>query len=280
MQDNYQQLIAKYFSGNITPEEESTLLGWVEEKPENKRQFDQSVELLQQVDRSFESFEPDTEEEWKRLKQKLIGPRVLWLNRGRWLKIAAAFIFIVGIGYVFQLTVNQENSGVIETREPVVFTQVDTPESEKIEYKEGREYMYLPDESKVYVSKGSDVTYLREDFGKALRTVSLKGEAFFEVAHDETKPFIVNGGKTTIKVLGTSFTYKVHEDAATEEVIVESGKVEFALKGSNEKIIVNAGRKGIYYKNSGKLKRKRNSKNNWLRNLGEKIRNLFTKEED
>ena len=62
----------------------------------------------------------------------------------------------------------------------------------------------LPDGTNVVLNSASQMSYLN-DFGKKNRCVQLNGEAFFKVAHDESRTFIVQVGELEVKVLGTSF---------------------------------------------------------------------------
>jgi transmembrane sensor len=62
----------------------------------------------------------------------------------------------------------------------------------------------LPDGSKIYLNRNSEISY-RTNYGKHRRDVKLVGEAFFEIAPDVSKPFIIDAGKAKVKVVGTSF---------------------------------------------------------------------------
>ncbi len=82
----------------------------------------------------------------------------------------------------------------------------------------------LADGTKVTLNKNSSLTYSENISGKKLREVTLKGEAFFDVEPDKSRPFIISAGDVKITVLGTSFNVKT-VDSKTE-VIVETGLVQ------------------------------------------------------
>jgi transmembrane sensor len=82
----------------------------------------------------------------------------------------------------------------------------------------------LSDGSKVTMNRNSEFSY-RENFGKHKRDVKLKGEAFFEISPDKTKPFIIDAGKASIKVVGTSFNVITENPESAVEVYVKTGKV-------------------------------------------------------
>lgn len=82
----------------------------------------------------------------------------------------------------------------------------------------------LEDGSTVTLEPFSSLKYPSQ-FTEKQREVILKGEAFFDVARDTTKPFVVYANETITKVLGTSFTIKAFEGEKEVEVAVKTGKV-------------------------------------------------------
>ena len=108
----------------------------------------------------------------------------------------------------------------------------------------GNEPILLSDGTKVWLYQEADLEF-PEQFVGSTRSVKLIGEAFFEVAEDATKPFIIEAGKSEIKVLGTSFNVQsaVHET----NVIVHSGKVQLAATDAPAQVVeLTKGEKGIY----------------------------------
>lgn len=82
----------------------------------------------------------------------------------------------------------------------------------------------LPDGTNVVLNSASQLSYLN-DFGKKNRCVQLNGEAFFKVAHDESRTFIVQAGNLEVKVHGTSFNVSAYEDDEDIVVVLQEGKV-------------------------------------------------------
>ena len=82
----------------------------------------------------------------------------------------------------------------------------------------------LRDGSVVHLNTGSE---LRVDFSAGERRVRLQsGEAYFEVAHDASRPFVVVAGGVVVRAIGTAFNVRL---ASTNvEVLVEEGRVEVA----------------------------------------------------
>lgn len=83
----------------------------------------------------------------------------------------------------------------------------------------------LPDGTKVTLNKESKLEY-PSAFDENAREVTLTGEAFFDVQHDASKPFIVRTGNFVTKVLGTAFNIRAYAKDSLLQVTVESGKVQ------------------------------------------------------
>lgn len=94
----------------------------------------------------------------------------------------------------------------------------------------------LSDGTKVWVNAASELSY-KTNFDKKERRVILKGEAYFEVAKDAHRPFIVETNHINIQAIGTAFN--VNSYHATTKVSLTEGK----LKVSNDEneIFMNAG---------------------------------------
>jgi ferric-dicitrate binding protein FerR (iron transport regulator) len=109
-----------------------------------------------------------------------------------------------------------------------------------------RNFLELPDGSKLWLNAGSRVKYA-ESFAGGQRELTLEGEAFFDVKHDPDHPFIIHTGKLDVRVLGTSFNVKAYPDDSTIETTLIKGKVEIDFPGNtrsgivlrpNEKVVI------------------------------------------
>jgi ferric-dicitrate binding protein FerR (iron transport regulator) len=83
----------------------------------------------------------------------------------------------------------------------------------------------LPDGSTVILHTGSTLT-CANTFLQTSREVSLTGEAYFDVAHNPEKPFIIHSGEVNTVVLGTAFSIKAWSDQKHVVVAVTRGKVK------------------------------------------------------
>ncbi|MGE4586937.1 MAG: FecR family protein [Mangrovibacterium sp.] len=89
----------------------------------------------------------------------------------------------------------------------------------------------LPDGTRVYLRQGSMLNY-GSAFSSRHREVSLKGEAYFDVARDESHPFLVRTCNASIRVLGTRFN--VLAEPGLCQATLEEGKVEFDVGGGKK----------------------------------------------
>ncbi|MDO6433529.1 FecR family protein [Flavitalea sp. BT771] len=110
-----------------------------------------------------------------------------------------------------------------------------------------RTHVTLPDGTIVWLNAGSRITY-EKNFDAKLRAVTLTGEAFFDVAPNAAKPFVIHTAHIDIRVLGTSFNVKSYPSDKTTEATLIRGSIEVSIRNRasdrivlrpNEKLIVN-----------------------------------------
>jgi transmembrane sensor len=227
--------LARYLSGEMDTREEIAFVREMESDPGKKARMRQMEETWKYFQESHSGGSGDSAGAWDRLHLRLEQDGLLENRAPSPVKrnlpvfrMAASVLIILGLGITagyFGLTRQGENlKGKSYASEKGVLT-VD-----------------LPDGSRVYLNEGAEIT-CASGFSND-RTLELKGEAFFEVMSDPENPFTVNSGKVVISVIGTSFN--VRETGGPEEVdvLVESGSVRMALKGSEEFIMLEAGELG------------------------------------
>src|SRR5687768_1041476 len=101
----------------------------------------------------------------------------------------------------------------------------------------------LPDGSKVWLNGDSKINY-NGDFQGKTREVYLSGEAFFDVAKDKTKPFIIHTRTINLKVLGTAFNVRSYDNEKETETALVHGSVEVTLRSRpDQKIFLKPGEK-------------------------------------
>jgi len=119
-----------------------------------------------------------------------------------------------------------------------------------------RTHLVLPDGTKVWLNAGSRLNY-DKNFGTKLREVNLNGEAFFDVAHNAGKPFVIHTDRIDIRVLGTRFNVKSYPTDKTTEATLINGSIEVSVRDRpNEKIILKPNEKLVVANDDSALLRK------------------------
>lgn len=110
----------------------------------------------------------------------------------------------------------------------------------------------LSDGTRVWLNENSEIEYPVQ-FAKNERTVTLKGEAFFEVKRDPSRPFIITSGTIKTTVLGTSFNIKAYNN--TPEVNVRTGKVQ--VESLKNTVLLERGYKAVYTSDNSLLQKQK-----------------------
>lgn len=96
----------------------------------------------------------------------------------------------------------------------------------KVSVPKGGEYqLELCDGTKVWLNSESEITFPTQ-FADSIRSVALRGEAYFEVKSDAAHPFVVETELLSVRVLGTSFNLMTYADDPTVETTLISGSLQ------------------------------------------------------
>lgn len=154
-------------------------------------------------------------------------------------RIAAVIVLLVGSFFVFK-SINNPFSFVYSVNNEIVLLEKGQMKS-----------MDLPDGSKVWLNADSKLRYFDNNLVNK-REVYLEGEAYFEVARDENRPFQIHVNNSLVKVLGTKFNVKAYPGMNKIVTSVVSGLVEFSV--NKEKVLLPANSRGVYNKKANSLK--------------------------
>lgn len=212
-------LLIKYLAGIITLHERQRIAEWLKFS-ENRKKY-KNLESIWILMESYKSgFNPDITKAWQKFDTRIQKARKRKIYLISLPSIAASFLIFFSVWSIFRNSTDK----------------LITIYSESTMIKE----IVLPDSSNIYLKKGSFITYSPE-FEK--RYVKLNGEAYFEIRKMKNSDFIVDGIKTQIKVLGTSFNYLSDSIYFHEEIKVFTGKVQFTNKSDNNRTILKKGTK-------------------------------------
>ena len=220
----------KYLLGEASPEEEQVVIEWMKENETHQEYYNQFKKIWDQSKALASGSNVDVNKAWERFQNKIAGqhePSKILRPRFSWIKIAASFILIAGFGIAFML-INKNTEPkemVAQTGQNVL---IDT----------------LSDGSVITLNKRSTITYPSK-FKGSTRAIALKGEAFFNVAPDKKKPFIISVNDVEVTVVGTSFNIK--SENGNTEVVVETGVVHVTRSGKT--VELNAGEKVVMHAN-------------------------------
>lgn len=228
MHEEIHSILAKYFSGQATAEETEMVKNWAGASEENAADFN----LLEKLwHRSGEQEQQvfDTDQAWQTVHGKINAvkspSKMLRLIVRRAVAAAAVIILALGAWWIFK------PQGAAQT------ILADT------EIKEVR----MKDGSTIYLRKGATLQ-VAKGYGENRRSLSLEGEAFFEVTPDKEVPFIVNTSSTRVQVVGTSFLVNTNDNKVA--LTVKTGLVSFSSKSDgNKKILVAAGEQALFEEN-------------------------------
>ena len=118
--------------------------------------------------------------------------------------------------------------------------------------KGGKSLMTLTDGSKVWLNAGSSLLF-DKSFGEQSRNLTLQGEAYFEVAHDAERPFLVETSGITIAALGTAFNVKAYPEDELIETTLVTGSVRIETNAQSitkaEPVVLEPNQKLVFHKN-------------------------------
>jgi transmembrane sensor len=223
--------IAKFLAGESSPEETSRLQQWLAESSDNQLYFSQMQQAWKKSSPTPLARPLDIEQALARTKQKIKHSGASGSARlvpMYWLAIAAGLVLVLGAIWF----IGRDNAMPMEA-----VAATDIP-AQKM----------LSDGSAVSVNQYSS---LNAQFSARQRKVSLKGEAYFAVAPNPDRPFVVEVKEVAVTVLGTKFNVDNRSNATQVIVSVDEGKVKVQSAG-NEKILI-AGDQAIIDLKSGQI---------------------------
>ncbi|WP_373494341.1 FecR family protein [Aquiflexum sp.] len=232
--------IVKFLNATATKEERAVVDQWVQASKNNEFQF-QKLKLIWEEpaqDAKLIGHEEQKKKIWKAFasgNHKSKNIPVIPLYRRTWLRIAVVLAIILFPVY----TLYFHNKDIIEDniRETSLITK-SNPTGQK-------SLIQLPDGSKVWLNSDSRISY-HERFSDSLRSINLKGEAYFEVVSDSLRPFVVDFGSLSVIVLGTEFNISAFEAEKDFKVTLVEGSVKVSNSTVENNLILKPGTGLIY----------------------------------
>ena len=203
------ELLQKYIAGNATEVEKQRVTGWIQENPENMREYMAQRKLH---DMALWRTEPVAEENSR--ERKHFSLRGICMEAAK----IAAVLAIVSLGTHYW-------TGKHQVPEDKTWQSIYVPAGQRAE-------LMLADGTKVWLNSRSTLTF-PGSFKGDIRNVKLDGEGYFAVTKNVEQPFIVETNKCNVKVLGTEFNVMAYAADSVWETSLLEGAVEILVPGSN-----------------------------------------------
>ena len=198
--DGNSRIILKYLKGDATPGERLQVMEWVRQSDANRKE-------LETLRRIYDIL-LISEDDGRKSAGKGFRRILLWAG-----SVAAAAAVALGVWL--------SGNGSTEDIRPLAIAALESPSGHQ-------SLTVLNDGTRIRLNAGSRLEIIPGN--EAERHVRLDGEAFFDVARDEQRPFVLETSGMEVKVLGTSFNVTAYDEI--QSVVLVEGSVE--VKGSGE----------------------------------------------
>ena len=232
-EDSREGMIIDFLNGRLSPSELEEFKMWLEESPDNLRDFQEYQKIWLGSSQIFPdgSFSPD--KGWSRIESEISRKshrhkyierhkiRMLYIKAAR---VAAIFLAV----FAFGATVSWLIFSSLYPIPASLTCEVSVPAG-------SRSRIVLPDSSIVWLNAGSTISY-SNDFSRSGRYVKLEGEAHFDVVSNPRKPFIVETSHLNVKATGTTFNIKAYPDDEEILATLVEGELLVEIHGYDERV--------------------------------------------
>ncbi len=274
------ELLHKYFRGETSPQEEKQIMDWAEASADNYQLYLEERKIWNALLIHYTTI---TKKDSHPKTFSLFGFY-------KYVAAAVAILLTVGTYTLYYLSNNSKKISLQDISEPTLFinnnehitlnqksfaikektTQIKNDhKNNKLSYQQEEKTLQkkgvipnrlLVPHGKTYqllLSDGTSVTLNAESelifpsqFDSETREVQLKGEAFFQVAHNEKVPFIVHTEQLDVRVFGTSFNVSCYAEENTLRTTLVEGSVRIEQDGNFQ--FIQPSEQYIYNKNTRK----------------------------
>jgi transmembrane sensor len=235
-----EHVMIRYLQDACTPEERTLFEAWLHASEQNRDLFYETKVLWyaariehygsqQQLGNALNRFNVNMLESQRQRKRKIYL---------QWIRYAAIFSGTV-IVWLFMVLGPAKKSPKASITASVAHT-----DSSKL--------VILGDGTRVWLNSNSSITYPPQ-FSNEKRLVTLNGEAYFDVTHDSSHPFIIQTSNISIKVLGTSFNVQAYPGEKQAEAVLVSGSIAVGDSLGNNLAVMKPGEMARFEKNEHKL---------------------------
>lgn len=244
--DYYITLISKQLTkGNASQEEEEEIFAWIAKDKENEALYFKLKEICDAGMWNTRFKEANSTTEWKLLLERIKeSSHNAKQSNTSTLKLVLSFTKYAAILLLGMLL------SFLFFNHPTKNNSVKDPGLIIITGKGERTKTILPDGTKVWINSCSSFSYHKEG---NIRSVDLKGEAYFQVKKDSLHPFIVTSSGFNVKALGTAFIVTGYENSNELSTVLVEGSVCVGTQNQKEHTIIKPGQKATLSSDKRKI---------------------------
>ena len=235
-----QEMLDSFAEGTITKSDFTQLRNWINESDEHLEEARHDLQLEAALMEKAGKPEIDVDAAIERFHEHISDKKANTVPMWVWIAAAVAMLLIVFLPFAAY------HAGSDSVKETFADVRLEAPAGSQLN-------MTLPDGTKIRLNSGSVISY-SQGFGITDRTVSLRGEAFFEVKHDKKLPFTVKTRELSANDLGTSFIFSNYNDEPTARVELFDGKVSLDNEITHTTgVMLSPGQSAVMDKKTGML---------------------------
>ncbi len=220
------RLLDLYLKGKINKNEVSSFLNFLKTKDgENLLERSINYNDFKEKHIHIDINAKDQTEMFKQIESKINRRKC---RNIQFMKIAATILLVCTLSITSYLYISHKQSEYVEIK------TTDKPKD-----------LILPDGSFIKLNKNSQLSYLRSFDKEEERKIKFHGEAFFKIAKNPKRPFIIDVNNAFIRVVGTQFNVKSALRSSRVMVAVQEGCVKFCNKENKEEVTLLADDVGI-----------------------------------
>jgi transmembrane sensor len=239
--DEHWEALARFLAGESPPGEADAVRAWLAGRPERAAEL---AALDRAMDRGASPPHLDVEAALARVHRRMDAPEApgIPLRRPappsvavpRWrtpvFRMAAMVVLLLGALFAWQALRGGDPRNPVQT------------------YASGvgeRDSVQLSDGTRVLLGPGSELT-LAAGYGGRTREVELRGEAMFDVPHDDARPFTVRAGGARVRDIGTVFSVEADSGGGVR-VVVTDGAVALRAEADagGDEMVLRQGERGV-----------------------------------
>jgi|GEM_PF-3788776 len=244
---DFREPISDYLQGDKSSKSAGLIEKWLSNNHERKQTLQYIRERLERCHERANNHQPQTQDAYELILQKINNTHTppkqvsLFSSVSNYYKYAAAIlILLVSSFFVYLFSKGSFGSKSYAW--------------EELTTQSGFKDITLEDGTRIWLHHNSALNYPAH-FASDHREVSIKGEAFFDVAHEPDRPFVIKtAAKSEIKVMGTSLNVRSYGDEKEEEIAVATGEVMYiCAEDSKEEMKLDKGNCAVWHMETNKI---------------------------